>query len=127
RLFPAEQDWQQLGERVGVRGPQSEPQATPVVAGDTLPPTEAHGLGERRSLVALPNGLARERDRLDSRDGCRVVHCDCPVRYYGDGVTNSDSTTQVTQLQCVTYDASNRIPPGRKETQSLDVGDKRGL
>ena len=116
RLFPAEQHWQQLRERIGVRGPQSEPQATPVVAGETLPPTEAYGLGERRPLVALPNGLARERDRLDSRDGCRVVHCHCPVRSYGDGVTDGDSPSQVTQVPCVTEGASNRIPPGRKET-----------
>ena len=115
QLFPAEQDWQQLRERIGVRGPQSEPQATPVVAGETLPPTEAYGLGERRAR-RRPNGLARERDRLDSRDGCRVVHCHCPVRSYGDGVTDGDSPSQVTQLACVTEGASDRIPPGWKET-----------
>lgn len=88
RLLAAEQDRQQLRERISLRGPQPEPQAIPVVTDETLSSTEAHGRDEHRALVPLPYGLTGQGDRLDGRDGYRVVHHRTAVRGGAAGVTH---------------------------------------
>ena len=74
RFLPAEEDRQELGERLGVRRAEAKVRAGPIVAGE-LPSTKTHGAGERRRPSAAPRVLTKQRERVARREGCRVRHC----------------------------------------------------
>jgi len=73
RFFPAEEDRQELRERLGVRRAEAKARAGAIVAGE-LVSTKTHRAGEHRRLTAAPGVLTRQRERMGRREGRRVRH-----------------------------------------------------